>query len=625
MQLAMADILERHATRTPDRHAVVCEGSRLTYRELDERSTAVGREFLRRNVRPGGIVVVALPNGVDFFVAAFASWKVGATPFPMSTSLPSREQDVLFDLAQPELVVAKHEHGRWPTLIHSLLTETPTEPLPLPQVPSCQPWKAIASGGSTGHPKLILASQSAVVDPEVAQYTVTPEEVVLAPGPLYHQGPFIFTTGAVFTGGTAVTMERFDATRTLELLESERVNWTYLVPTMMHRIWRLPEHTRRAADLSSLRLLVSTGAPWPAWLKTEWLHWLGPERVMELYGGTEEQGGLSITGSEALDHPGAAGHAHGGVRVVDQQGRDLPTGEVGELLFYASPDRAPTVLGKDREEDNQQDENWHSYGDFAWIGADGYVYIADRRTDLIVSGGVNVYPAEVEGTLESHPAIVCAVVIGLPDDDLGQRVHAIVQLDQAADPVEADQLRAYTRERLAHPKVPRTFELVDEELRDDAGKVRRGALRAARIHPPVQLSRPALDVALVVHDLDQALAFYRDTLSLEVKGEHKIRDVGRMVLLRAGEASFKLVQRTHALEHSAASGGIGAAVGGCRYVTFPVVDLEATVDRCQNAGYVMRMSPRSVGAETTVAAFEDPDGNWIELLEEAPAESSGAD
>lgn len=614
MRLPMAEILARHAGRTPQRPAVICDGDSLTYRELDERSNALGHELLRRAVRPGDLVAVALPNSLDFFVSVFAAWKAGATPFPMSAALPDAERNELLELARPALVVAEHDRTRWPTMTRTGLAEVPADYRALPSTSADQPWKAIGSGGSTGRPKLILAGRPALVDPGAVQYTVEPGEVILAPGPLYHQGPFIFTTGAIFTGGTAVTMGRFDPAQALALLDSERVNWAYLVPTMTHRIWRLPERVRRAADLSSLRLLVSTGAPWPAWLKSEWLHWLGPERVLEWYGGTEEQGGLSITGPEALEHPGAVGRADDRVRVVDADGRDVPTGEVGELVFRARPGESRTVVGG-ADGGAPRSGDWRGYGDFAWIGDDGYVHIADRRTDLVVSGGVNIYPAEVEGALESHPSVRCAVVIGLPDDDLGQRVHAIVQLDRAADAVDSEQLRAYLRDRIARPKVPRTVELVDADLRDDAGKVRRGALRAARLYPPVRLSKPALDIAIAVRDLEHSLGFYRGTLGLQVKGEHEVRGVGRMVVLGAGAASLKLVQRTSALEHPGVGGGLGAAVGGFRYVTFPVVDLDAAVGRCRCAGHVMRMAPRSAGPGMRVAALEDPDGNWIELLE----------
>ena len=317
-----------------------------------------------------------------------------------------------------------------------------------------------------------------------------PGDVVLVPGPLYHQGPFISATGAIFTGSTAVVMGRFDAHEALALVERYRVTYLYLVPTMIHRIWRLDAETRDSFDLSSVRLMLCTGAPWAAWLKEEWLHWFGPERVVEGYGGTEEQGGVSITGVEALEHPGSIGAAHDGVAVLDEEGRALSRGDLGELHFRAPGVASHRYLGAEIVER----DGWRSYGDIGYIGEDGYVYLVDRRTDMIVSGGSNVYPAELESVLESHSSVRSAAVIGLPDDDLGQRVHAIVDVaGRHADRGLASELDRHVRGHVAGYKAPRTYELVGEPLRDDAGKLRRSALRSARISSASQgEARPRL-------------------------------------------------------------------------------------------------------------------------------------
>ncbi len=469
----LASVLALHAQSAPTRTALVCGDDQIDFATLDARSTAAAHVLVGRGARPGSTVLIGLPNSVELFVAAFATWKAGAVPLPLSSGLPGPELAALVDLADPAVVVGLDGTGR-PTATATDLA-TPAAATELPAATGDQPWKIIASGGSTGRPKLIVAGRPARTEPAEEQYTIRPGDVVLAPGPLYHQGPFIFTMTGLFQGNTVVTSPRFDAEATLRLIERHGVTWTYLVPTMTHRIWRLPAEVRTAARLDSLRLLVSTGAPWAGWLKREWIDWLGPDRILEMYGGTEEQGGLSITGRESLAHPGAIGRAHDGVRVLTADGQVAGPGEVGELVFRRRPTAGHRYVGAD-----DTDATWRGYGDLAHVDGDGYVHLADRRTDLIVSGGVNVYPAEVESALEAHPAVSGAVVIGLPDDDLGQRVHAVVEVAEA-HPVDANGLRTHLERLIARPKVPRSFELVTDPLRDDAGKVRRSAVRAARL------------------------------------------------------------------------------------------------------------------------------------------------
>lgn len=471
----LGSVLAEHARRHPERIAIRCGDESMSYTELRAAADRAATRLRDAGVGPADVVTVALPNGIDFVVSVFAAWRLDAVPFPLAVHLPDRERDALLDLAEPAVVIGA-PHSRWPGLRPGDL-RTGHVAADLPEPTGAHPWKLIGSGGSTGLPKLIRAGSPAMVDVDAPRYTITSDDVVLVPGPLYHQGPFIFTTAGLLTGARVVLAPRFDAAETLALIERHQVTWTFLVPTMTHRIWRLPAEQRAAADLSSIRLLFSTGAPWPAWLKRHWLDWLGPDRVIEWYGGTEEQGGLHITGPDALLHPGAIGRADDDVRVLDASGRPAPPGEVGELVFRSRSSGHHTYIGSD-----SPDDEWRGYGDLASIDEHGWVRLADRRTDLIVSGGVNVYPAEVEGVLEAHPAVQSAVVVGLPDADLGQYVHAVVQVSPgfAADDL-LDQLRGHLRSQLSGPKIPRQIELVTTALRDDAGKVRRSVVREARL------------------------------------------------------------------------------------------------------------------------------------------------
>jgi bile acid-coenzyme A ligase len=480
--IAMADTLDWHAKRDPDRPAVVCGDDVISRLDLDRASNQAARVFAGMGVKPGDLVTIALPNGVPFFMSAFGALKLGATPMPVSHRLPPRERESIIALADPALVVgvtaAESTHPR--TLPPDWLPQSSVDDLPLPPALVPESWKAMTSGGSTGQPKVIVARVRGEYDPETPPLGMRVDGVQLVAGPLYHQGPFMFSMFGLFTGATIVLMPRFDAASALGLIERHRVDWTYLVPTMTHRIWRLPEAERLRHDLSSLNVVFSTGAPWPVWLKEEWIGWLGPDRIVEAYGGTESQGGTLITGHDALTHPGSVGRPAGGnrLRVLDDKGGDVPVGQVGEIYFMPAGGQGSTYryIGAEPRDFG----GWETLGDLGYLDSEGYLYLVDRRTDLIVSGGANIYPAEIEAALDQHPSVRSSVVIGLPDDDLGQRVYAIVDVGDT-DALDVDGLRDHLAGHLAPYKIPRAFELAREPLRDDAGKVRRRALREARL------------------------------------------------------------------------------------------------------------------------------------------------
>ncbi|MGI9591904.1 MAG: AMP-binding protein [Myxococcota bacterium] len=471
------------ADQDPDRPAVLHEGTRLSRGELEAGANRLARVFAERGVKAGDLVTIALPNGADFLLSALATWKLGATPQPISARLPEKERRAIVELAQPALVVgvAPGEYGDQPTLPAGFAADPgiPADPLPdvVPQHARC-----VTSGGSTGRPKLILELTPGECDPALAENGMQAGGVTLVPGPLYHAGPFITCWQCLFSGGTAVLMTRFDPEQALALIEEHRVDWVLFVPTMMQRIWRLREEQRTRYDLSSLRRVMCTGAPSPAWLKRAWIDWLGPERIWEAFGGSERIAGCVISGTEWLEHPGSVGKPPPDrkVRVLDERGQECAPGEIGELWLLPPGGQGSTYryIGAEAKTDVQ---GWETLGDMGYLDEDGYLYLVDRKTDMIVSGGANVYPAEVEAALDAHPAVRSSAVIGLPDDDLGQRIHAIVD---APGGVDEDSLRAHLAAELVRYKIPRSFELVDEPLRDDAGKVRRAALREARLPEP---------------------------------------------------------------------------------------------------------------------------------------------
>ena len=464
-QLSISRGITELARRAPDRPAVRDSVRALTRRELDEQTNGLARTYAELGVRAGDLVTIALPNGVGFVEACVATWKLGATPQPVSAKLPPPELAAILELAAPRLVVT-----------HELAPHADTSPLP--DAVSAE-WKAPTSGGSTGRPKLIVATTPGLFDPDVpAVPYLHAAGVQLVPGPLYHNGPFIYAFRGLFCGHALVVRERFDPLDWLACIQEHRITWTMAVPTMLHRIWRLGPEIRGSYDLSSLQVLLHLGAPCPAELKRAWIDWLGPDRIWELYAGTEGTGITVLDGNEWLAHPGSVGRPALGssVRVLDALGTDLPTGEVGEV--YLMPAGGPGSTYRYLGATARSVDGWESLGDLGRLDADGYLYLVDRTADCIVSGGANVYPAEVEAALESHPAVRSSAVIGLPDDDLGQRVHALVDVTGPASPEE---LAGHVAARLARYKVPRTVEFVNGPLRDDAGKVRRSQLRAERL------------------------------------------------------------------------------------------------------------------------------------------------
>jgi bile acid-coenzyme A ligase len=468
----------------PDAPAVTSNDVTLTRAQLETRAARLANELRSYGITEGSFVTVAVPNSVDWFVAYVACWKLGAIPQPVSAKLPGRELAAIVELAGSTVVVGAPDEAfaHLPeSIVHLPLGHEPPPEFtdaPLPDAVS-PAWKAPTSGGSTGRPKLIVSGDPALFDTDAPRpLGIAPDGCMLVPGPLYHNGPAVWSCQALLQGNHVVVLGRFDAEAVLASIERHRVDVVYLVPTMMKRILRLDDEVRLGYDLSSLRVVWHLAEPCPPWLKEAWIDWLGAERIFELYAGTEAQAATIITGTEWLSHRGSVGRVSSGeMKICDEDGNVLPVGEQGEVWMRSSRD-TPTYryVGADAK---TLGDGWESLGDMGWFDADGYLYLGDRVQDMILSGGANIYPAEIEAALGEHPAVHSCAVIGLPNDDRGNDVHAIVQAD--VDEVSDGELLVFLAERLTTYKLPRSIEFVDEPLRDEAGKVRRSTLRAARI------------------------------------------------------------------------------------------------------------------------------------------------
>lgn len=482
--MSISRALSYLAAQEPDALSIAHEDEagvhRITRREVDLQSNRLARAYEALGVGQGDFVTIALPNSIEFFLACAATWKLGATPQPVSAKLPAIERRAILELAKPKLIVGASAEGVAGIAARPADftpdAELSDEALPDRLAPS---WKAPTSGGSTGRPKIIVATHPGVFDPDSDLGRI----VQLVPGPLYHNAPFVFSMRSFFTGGPIVLMTRFDAEHALQLIERYKVQDVVLVPTMMHRIMRLPRQTRLRYDVSSLGRILHMAAPCPPWLKEAFIEWLGPERVWELYAGTESQAMTMISGSEWLTHRGSVGQAKAGsqIRILDEEGREVPPGVIGEVFMRPRDGSGSTYryIGATAKSFGE----WESLGDMGHLDEEGYLYLADRQADMVISGGANIYPAEVEAALDAHPLVRSCAVIGLPDEDLGQRLHAIVDIADHAITLDelTAALRPHLEERLVRYKIPRTFELVHAPVRDDAGKVRRSALRQARL------------------------------------------------------------------------------------------------------------------------------------------------
>lgn len=460
--------------------ALVCNDQSISRGELDRSSNRLARAYRELGVGEGNRVTICVPNSIEFIQACFAAWKLGATPQPLSSRLPASELAGLIELAKPTIVVGVDgkQHSGIQTVATGFCPDQSLSDSPLEDVVSKNA-KALASGGSTGKPKLIVDAAQALFDPELAVNHMQLEACMLVPGPLYHNGPFITAFQCLLSGGKAVVMPRFDASEAIRLIDRHKVDWVLFVPTMLHRIWRLPEQEKNARDLSSLRIVNSTGAPVPSWLKREWITWIGPEKIYESYGGSERIGGTQITGIEWLQHPGSVGKPVGGamVRILDTETHsELATGEIGEVYMRAAANTVKSTFYVGAED--MEYDGYQTLGDMGYLDEDGYLYLVDRRVDMIISGGANIYPAEIECVIDEYPSVRSSAVVGLPNDDLGQQVHAIVD---APGGLDVEELLAHLETQLVRYKIPRSVEVVDELLRDDSGKVRRSALRESRL------------------------------------------------------------------------------------------------------------------------------------------------
>ena len=382
------------AARSPDAPALTVGAETIGFAELEHRANRRARTLAAAGVGRDDVVMLAARNDFSFYEYSFATWKLGATVCHVSAQLPDAELTAIGALAQPTAVIAT-VRPPFATCAFVSCDAPPDGGLsaePLPEAVA-RHWKISTSGGSTGRPKLIVDHSPSVWDPERSPLGMVPGDVTVNCAPLYHNAPFGLMHAALFTGGHVVDLQRFDAERMLAAIAQWRATWLYLVPTMMHRIFQLPDAARLSHATTSLEFVVHMAAACPMWLKEQWIGWLGPDVVWELYGGTETLGATVINGREWLAHKGSVGRLWmgSGLKIFAEDGSECAAGTFGEIYFCVGDGANYHYIGAEARRLGE----WQSFGDLGYLDVDGYLYLVDRRTDLIVSGGANVYPAEV--------------------------------------------------------------------------------------------------------------------------------------------------------------------------------------------------------------------------------------
>lgn len=477
LPLPIGDQLAVLAAADPDAPAVTCSGATLTRRELDRSSNRLARAYAERGVRQGDYVTIVLPNGVEWVQAAIATWKLGAIVAPLSARMPEGEFSEMMSLVPRALVVGRSAGGLADASVPAGFipsSELSDEPLASAVSPI---WKAIPSGGSTGRPKMLAATEDSRLNAAPTAYALgmVPGTTQLITGPLTHNTPLVSLINGLLVGVHGVLTARFDAEESLRLIGEHRISFVTTVPTVLQRLLPVYRENPAAYDLSSIERLWHFGAACAPDLKQAWIDILGPERVWELYGGSETTAISIIRGDEWLTHRGSVGRvAIGQMKILDEDGNECPPGQDGEI--YMRPNEGSGPAYRYIGSETVMREGWHSIGDLGRFDEDGYLYISDRRIDMFNVGGRKVYPSEVELALNSHPSVLSSLVVGIPDEDLGHVGYALIEATPGSG-LDDEAVLAFLAERLPGYKLPRFIEFRDEPLRDAAGKARRSAVR----------------------------------------------------------------------------------------------------------------------------------------------------
>ncbi len=493
-----------HAQTHPDKPAIImaASGEVISYAELDRRSNQVAHLLRARGIGIGETVALCMENHPWFFCLTWGFQRAGVHFVCVSSRLTAPELAYILEDSGSKLLFGS---AYLAPLLDEAAALTPQVPQlrfggPAEAALAAMPATPIAderagtdmlySSGTTGRPKGVKIPLP--IDPAIDQtnvlvqlammaYGINAEARYLSPAPLYHAAPLRWSMTVHKIGGTVVVMERFDPEAALAAIERYQITDSQFVPTHFVRMLKLPAETRAKYTVSSLKCAIHAAAPCPVPIKRAMIEWWGPV-LYEYYAGTEGNGSTFISSAEWLAHPGSVGKALSGIlHVCDEAGEEVPRGTEGQIFFEPTEGMVPFEYHNDpaKTADARNQHGWSSLGDVGYQDQDGYLFLTDRKSFMIISGGVNIYPQEIENLLVTHPKVADAAVIGAPDPDMGERVVAVVQpLDMAdAGPAFAEELTAYLAPQLSRVKLPRQIDFRAELPRELTGKLYKRHLR----------------------------------------------------------------------------------------------------------------------------------------------------
>jgi long-chain acyl-CoA synthetase len=500
------------AARVPDRPALITASGDRTYGELNANINRLVRALRARGLGPGDSVALMCTNRPEFIEVLYAAQRSGLRLTPINWHLTGEEAAYIVDNCEAKVFVGATELGDRIDQASAAASAAASGMVRLAVGGDRPGWESygeviaaedgadiadpvlgtqmLYTSGTTGRPKGVHregAPPSALAMVNFCGYDEDWAHSVdahLCTGPLYHAAPLAFSIALPFTYGVpVVVMEHWDPAETLRLIERHGITHTHMVPTMFHRLLALPDDVRRAADLSSLRFVIHGAAPCPVEVKRALIEWLGPI-VVEYYAATEGLGTL-VDSATWLAHPGTVGRpmAAGQVKVADDDGNPVPPGEIGLVFLRATAAGKFDYYGDAEKTAGAFRGDYFTLGDLGYVDEEGYVFLTDRTANLIISGGVNIYPAEVDAVLLQHPSVGDVATIGVPDEEWGEAVKAVVEpaagvvVSGAAGRALAAELLAFCRDHLAHFKCPRTVDFVERLPREDTGKIYKRLLR----------------------------------------------------------------------------------------------------------------------------------------------------
>jgi long-chain acyl-CoA synthetase len=485
---------------------VRCGGRFSAYPELFDRALRATRGLSELGIGAGDRVAVLLRNSIEFLEASIATVPIGASAVPINWHWRGEEvAHLLLDSAAKALVV---HADLWPAIAESVppgvaVIVVPTDgegsaelpagavswpewlqaQEPWAEAPESAPVSIIYTSGTTGRPKGVVRTPATEEQREQTQallgeiFQLAPQERTVIPAPMYHTAPNVYALASAIRGMDMTIMTGFDAEEFLRIVADRRVTVVQMVPTMFVRLLALPKEVRDRYDLSSLRWIVHAAAPCPPDVKRAMIEWLGPI-VAEYYGSTETGPVVFCTSEEWLSHPGTVGRAieRSVVKVLDGDGNELPAGESGEVYVWLDVWPDFTYAGDEARRREVERDGLVSCGDIGYLDGDGYLYLNDRRSDMVISGGVNIYPAEIEACLLSLRGVRDCAVFGIPDEEFGEALAAHVELEDGAT-LASEEVRQHVRSKLAGYKTPRVVEFNDALPREDSGKIFKRRLR----------------------------------------------------------------------------------------------------------------------------------------------------